>query len=133
MKTFRISMMGLLLATSAWTLAQSEPSLPGNDMEPVSQDEVMPLIRVCESCHGSGGQTTRLDVPALAGKKADFILATLEQFYYYERHCPDIEFENDEGTLEKKSMCDVTNALNKQEALSLASYFENMPPAQADD
>lgn len=129
MKTLRSSALGLLLALPAWTTAQEEQSLPGRGMTEVPQGQVMKLVGVCESCHGAGGQTTRLDVPPLAGKSAEFILSSLEQFYYYERHCPDVEFENDQGKLQKMSMCDIVNDLSRPEALALGHHFENMPPA----
>jgi len=112
--------MMLLLVMSNWAIAQG---LPGKDLEPVSPEQIQPMVKVCESCHGTGGQTTRIDVPPIAGKSVDFILSSLEQFYYYERHCPDIEYENEDGKLEKQSMCDLTNAMNQQEALALSQHF----------
>jgi cytochrome c553 len=126
----RFSLVSLLVM-SGWALAQG---LPGRGMEPVSLDQVQTLVEVCESCHGLGGQTTRFDVPPIAGKPAAFILSSLEQFYYYERHCPDIQYKNEAGKQEKQSMCDITNAMNLQEGLALAQYFENQKAAlPADD
>ncbi len=127
MKYTRYSMI-LLLVMSSWAMAQG---LPGKDLEPVSPVQTQTLVTICESCHGVSGQTTRFDVPPIAGKPADFILGSLEQFYYYERHCPDVEYENQDGDLEKQSMSDITNAMNQQEGLALSRYFEAQLPAVA--
>ena len=89
--------MNLLLPTmicAAGMLAAASParagqSLPGDEGVPVSGKELQRLVRLCESCHGPGGASSRDDVPAIAGKSAADILSALEQFYYFERHCPD--------------------------------------------
>ena len=110
---------------SAAVQAQDQPSLPGKDLEPVTVESVMPLVAICEQCHGPGGQSERDDVPVLAGKPAAEILAQLEKFYYYERHCPSVDYEGPNGQVNRQSMCDITNALNQQEALALGRYFES--------
>lgn len=112
----------LSCAGPVWS--QDAPTLPGKDLEPVSRESVQPLIGVCESCHGAGGNSERAEVPAIAGKPAADIVAALEAFYYYERHCPSVEYPREDGVREVRSMCDVTNQLNQQEALALAEYFE---------
>ena len=83
------------------------------------------MATICESCHGLGGRSTRDDVPAIAGKPAEFIMNSLEQFYFSERHCPDVNFENKKGQVETKNMCDITNMLTKPEGLALAEYFSS--------
>ena len=125
MKSIRYSVL-LLLLSSGWVMPQS---LPGKDLKAVTHEQIQPLVTICESCHGTGGQTTRIDIPPIAGKPAEFILGSLEQFYYYERHCPDVEYENKDGDMEKQSMCDITNALNQQEGLALGRHFEVQKPA----
>ena len=92
-------------------------------------DQIQPLVKFCESCHGSGGQSTRADIPSIAGKQEDYILVSLEQYYYYERSCPDVEYENMDGELETLSMCKVTSQVNKQQALALGRYFAAQSPA----
>jgi cytochrome c553 len=121
-----ITRLVVLLAALAAVpaLAQVAPSLPGSNMEPVSQQAIQPLAQHCEDCHGTGGHSARPDVPTIAGKPAPEIVAALEQFYYYERHCPKVEVVNGDGEAVERNMCDLTNALNKQEALALARYFE---------
>lgn len=114
----------LAVLAAAPALAQEAPSLPGGNLAPVSQQAILPLAQHCEDCHGPGGHSTQPDVPTIAGKAAPEIIAALEQFYYYERHCPKVEVVNGDGETVERNMCDLTNALNKQEALALASYFE---------
>lgn len=103
-----------------------QPTLPGKDLDPVDFEGIESLITVCEGCHGPGGRSTRNDVPSLAGKSASNILLALEQFYYYERHCPSVEYEGPNGQINRQSMCDITNALSKPEADALGAYFENV-------
>ena len=125
MKAIQIFTFALILVLASRGMAQDEPSLPGRGMKTVTQDEIEPLTTMCESCHGSGGASTRQDVPAIAGKPEAFIMNSLEQFYFGERHCPDVQFENYNGDMETKSMCDITNALTKPEGEALAKYFES--------
>lgn len=115
----------LAMSTGSGAWAQDMPTLPGKNLEPVSQRAIQPLVRICEGCHGPGGQSERAEVPVIAGKPAGEIVAALEAFYYYERHCPNVDFENEDGDVEQRSMCDITNGLNQQEARALAEYFEN--------
>jgi len=124
MKTSQTLTCLLLLVAAQAATAGSPQTLAGRDLEPVSQEDVKPLVAVCESCHGPGGHSERDDVPVLAGKPAKEILDALEQFYYYERHCPRVEYQNKKGETVAQSMCDITNALTKPEADALGSYFE---------
>lgn len=114
--------IALAAAVPAWS--QDMPTLPGKHLEPVSMQSVQPLVEVCENCHGLGGNSERGDVPVIAGKPAGEIVAALEAFYYYERHCPNVSYPREDGVREVRSMCDITNQLNQQEALALAGYFE---------
>lgn len=118
-----VAIVGLSAGPGAW--AQDLPTLPGKNLEPVSQQAVQPLVHICESCHGPRGQAEREEVPVIAGKPAGEIVAALEAFYYYERHCPSVDYANEAGEIEQRSMCDITNGLSQQEALALAEYFEN--------
>ena len=120
--TALIAAVGCAAAPIAWS--QDMPTLPGNNLEPVTQQEIQPLIPVCEGCHGPGGHSVREEVPTIAGKPAEEIVAALEAFYYYERHCPSVEYPREDGVRETRSMCDITNQLNQQEALAVAQYFE---------
>lgn len=122
----RAAVFLMILFTAQIAHAQSNETLPGKDLEPVDQSDVLPLVAVCESCHGTGGQSTRADVPVIAGKSAAYILGELEKFYYYERHCPRVKYQSNKGEMIQQSMCDITNALTKPEADALGSYFEHV-------
>jgi len=110
------------MSPAAWS--QDMPTLPGKNLQPVTQEQIQSLVTVCEGCHGKGGHSVREEVPVIAGKPADEIVAALEAFYYYERHCPSVEYPREDGVREIRSMCDITNQLNQQEALAVAQYFE---------
>ncbi len=129
MKFTRFILLALSLLVTSLAIAQEPPSLPGKGMKDVSQDEIKPLTTVCESCHGTSGQSTRKNVPSIAGKSPELIMASLEQFYFGERHCPDVQFENKQGVVETKNMCDITDMLTKPEGLALAEYFSNQEAA----
>ena len=129
MKILKLFILASLFVLAAWAQAQEKPSLPGKGMNIVTQEEIKPLTTVCESCHGIGGNSSREDVPVIAGRSSEFIMSSLEQFYYYERHCPNVQFENYKGETETKNMCDVTNALTEQEGLALAKYFSDQKPS----
>jgi len=121
----------LLASLMAHAEAQEEPSLPGKGLPPVSDEQILPLVQVCENCHGpNGAAPTHAGVPVIAGKSAEDILQALEQFYFYERHCPDVEYRNKDGDKVIQNMCEITNGLNRQEALALGRHFEaQKPPA----
>ena len=122
----RTAVFLMVLCAAQMANAASDQTLPGKDLEPVDQSQIQPLVAVCESCHGNGGQSTRDDVPTIAGKPTDYITGELEKFYYYERHCPRVKYANKKGEEVQQSMCDITNALTKPEADALGSYFENV-------
>lgn len=102
--------------------AQSK-SLPGTGQEAVPADYLESMVELCEGCHGPGGASRRDDVPSLAGRPADELMAELERFYFYERHCPDVEVGASAEATGKMSMCDVTNQMSRSEALALAEHF----------
>lgn len=116
-------MTGSLVLTALVQAAELE-SLPGDGSMPVSAEHFKVLKDVCETCHGPGGASPRDDVPVLAGRPAEELLAEMERFYFYERHCPDVDLDPSDISKGKMSMCDVTGQMNKAEALALANYFE---------
>lgn len=115
----------LAVLAAAPTLAQDMPSLPGNELEAVSQQAIRPLAQHCEGCHGPGGHSTQQNVPAIAGKPAPEILAALEQFYYYERHCPTTTYRYGDRPKTPLNMCNVANTLSEQDKEALAEYFSS--------
>ena len=121
-----------LLAAALSTSAHGadSKSLPSDPSHEITSQEMQYLIGLCEGCHGQGGASKREDVPTLAGRPADELFAEIEKFYFYERLCPDVPVEADNASQGHMSMCDVTNQINKQEAMALAKHFEASSPAQ---
>ena len=85
--------------------------------------DLQALIKQCEGCHGPNGNSSRDDIPKLAGKPVEKIEESITQFYYYERHCPTKtpEYDGREGS--PLDMCTVANTLSKAEIQALAKYF----------
>lgn len=130
MRTTALVVLLVSLMAYAPARAQEEPSLPGKGLPPVSEQQILPLVHVCENCHGpNGAAPAHAGVPVIAGKSAEDILAALEQFYFYERHCPDVEYRNNDGDKVIQNMCEIVNGLNRQEALALGRHFEAQKPA----
>ena len=103
--------------------ANAQESLPGGQSQQVTAEEVQALVSECESCHGKNGVSQSDSIPSLAGKSADAIVESVEQFYFYERHCP-----NAKGGKKPKggarNMCDVADRLTREEILAIGRYFE---------
>lgn len=122
-------MISLLMVAACWSpvaaFAEGTESFPGDASMAVGMKEFKMLTDLCESCHGQAGATARDDVPSLAGRPATEILAEMERFYFYERHCPDVPVDQSDAGKGNMSMCDVTNQMNKAEAMALARYFED--------
>lgn len=116
-----LALMGFVPLT---LMAQDTKSLPGNPTDPVTEAEMDYLVELCETCHGAGGNSTRPDVPSLAGRDADELFAEIERFYFYERVCPDVPLYDDDGSKGHMSMCDITSSINRQEGEALARHFE---------
>jgi cytochrome subunit of sulfide dehydrogenase len=100
--------LGLLLAGSA------------------AAQDLQELIAECESCHGPGGVSTEADVPSLAGKGAAWLREVLNQFDYYERHCPTTTYRHGDRPKTPLNMCNVANTLSDADKQALADYFSNM-------
>lgn len=88
--------------------------------------DLQELIAECESCHGPGGVSTEADVPSLAGKGAAYLREVLDQFYYYERHCPTTTYRHGDRPKTPLNMCNVANTLSDADKQALADYFSNM-------
>ena len=85
--------------------------------------DLQSLIVQCEGCHGPNGNSTRDDIPKLAGKPVGKIEESIAQFYYYERHCPTKVPQYDGQAGNPMDMCAIANSLSTAEILALAQYF----------
>ena len=127
-RTFFSAILMLIMAASA----NAEESLPSDEMQVVSDEELQFLIKECSACHGKNGVSKSDKIPSLAGKTAEEILTGVEQFYFYERHCPDAEYQNGAPKSGARNMCDVADRLTKQEVLAIGHYFESVDPSSQD-
>ena len=114
-----------LLALAIALSAYSQESLPEDQMQQISDEELQFLVQECEACHGKNGMSTNDAIPSLAGKSPEYILQAVEQFYFYERHCPNATPEGKGPKSGARNMCDVADRLTKQEVLAIGSYFES--------
>jgi len=85
--------------------------------------DLQALIIECEGCHGPNGNSTREDIPKLAGQPVDKIEGSIAQFYYYERHCPTKVPQHGDQQGNPMDMCAIANSLSTAEILALAQYF----------
>lgn len=104
------------------------PALSFAQMDVVAEDlgqeiDLQALISKCEGCHGPNGNSTRDDIPKLAGKSVGQIEESITQFYYYERHCPGKTPEYDGQKGMTTDMCSIANSLSKAEITTLAKHF----------
>jgi sulfide dehydrogenase cytochrome subunit len=95
-------------------------SVHGQDPQPI---DLQSLIVECEGCHGPNGNSTRDDVPILAGRPATEIEEGIAEFYFYERHCPTVTPQYGDRPATPMNMCKVANTLSKEEVRALAQYF----------
>lgn len=121
----------ILVLFSAFA-AMAGQSLPSDETQVVSQEELQFLVRECTACHGENGVSHRDEIPSLAGRSPEDVLAAVEQFYFYERHCPDAEYQNGAPRSGAHNMCDVAERLTRQEVLAIGAYFEAQPSPTTD-
>ena len=91
--------------------------------EPAVAEDVGELVAECEACHGPGGVSAEEDVPSLAGKSPAYLREVLEQFNYYERHCPTTTYRSGDRPKTPMNMCGVANTLSEEDKEALANYF----------
>ena len=109
-----------LACTLAWTLAAGLAyTLPAGGQD------LQELVAECEACHGPGGVSAEDDVPSLAGKSRAYLREVLEQFYFYERHCPTTTYRSGDRSKTPVNMCSVANSLSEEDRKALAAYFSN--------
>lgn len=83
------------------------------------------LVSECEACHGPGGVSTEADVPSLAGQSATYLRELIDQFYYFERHCPTTTYRYGDRPKTPLNMCNVANTLSEQDKEALADFFSS--------
>lgn len=98
-----------------------EPPQPG-----VLSPELQALVAECEACHGPGGASTEADVPSLAGQSETYLRELLDQFYYYERHCPTTTYRHGDRPKTPLNMCNVANTLSEEDKEALAQHFSSL-------
>ena len=110
--------LGTMLAGAALSAQEAMPEQ--------MDDHMRALIAECEACHGQGGVSVDDDVPSLAGQSETYLREMLEQFYYYERHCPTTTYRHGDRPKTPLNMCNVANSLSEDDKAALAVYFSNM-------
>ena len=98
-------------------------SLAALTAEPAMAKDIGELVAECEACHGPGGVSAEEDVPSLAGKSPAYLREVLEQFYYFERHCPTTTYRSGDRPKTPMNMCNVANTLSEEDKEALADYF----------
>jgi cytochrome c553 len=107
-------------------------SASAQDLQSLGQD-IPGLIRECESCHGPNGVSKEADIPSLAGKSVKHIQTAIDQFYFYERHCPTTTYRYGEHEQSPPmNMCSIANGLSDEEILALAQHFESQSAGDGD-
>ena len=89
----------------------------------VNGQDIQALIDECEACHGPRGVSTEDDIPSLAGWDPDKLVDALEQFYYYERHCPTTSYRYGDRPKVPMNMCNVANTLSAADQQAIAKHF----------
>lgn len=115
----RLCVMLSLVAVPAAPIVAQEADIPAQDTQ------LQALISECEACHGPGGESTEADVPSLAGQSATYLRELIDQFYYYERHCPTTTYRHGDRPKTPLNMCNVANTLSEQDKEALADYFSS--------
>ena len=116
------------IPASVLLLVTSPTPILAQDLQSLGQD-LPALVRECESCHGPKGVSTDVDIPSLAGQSVQHLQQAMDQFYFYERHCPTTTYRHGEHESSPPlNMCSIASGLSDDEVLALAEYFA-APPA----
>jgi sulfide dehydrogenase cytochrome subunit len=102
-------------------LAVALPSAPLAD-----EQRLQELIAECEACHGPGGVSTEEDIPSLAGQSPARLREILEQFRFYERHCPTTTYRSGDRPRTPANMCGIANSLTEADKEALANHFGSL-------
>lgn len=94
----------------------------------VGAPDTAALIAECEACHGPGGVSAEDDVPGIAGMDKSELIAAIEEFYFYERHCSTTTYRSGDRPKTPINMCNVANTLSESDREAIAAYFAGDPP-----
>lgn len=89
----------------------------------VAAQDLQTQIQECEACHGPGGVSTEDDIPSLAGMDAAELTNSLEEFYFYERHCTTTTYRHGDRPKAPLNMCNIANVLSEEDRVALGEYF----------
>jgi len=105
------------LTYAAITYFITSPALAQNslDAKPTSQTEV---LRICESCHGAGGNSEVTSTPRLNGQQAEYIVKRVKVLSSAARSNPHTKIEMFKGP----------SAQSDATIVSIAKYFASQPP-----
>ncbi len=107
MQILRYALIALLLTVATNAAAQ----------------DLQTQIQECEACHGPGGVSTEDDIPSLAGMDAAELTNSLEEFYFYERHCTTTTYRYGDRPKTPLNMCNIANVLSEKDRVALGEYF----------
>jgi sulfide dehydrogenase cytochrome subunit len=108
---------GIALALAATLVLPLAASAGGQDLQE--------LIAECEACHGPDGVSAEDDVPSLAGRSPAWLREVLEQFHFYERHCPTTTYRSGDHPKTPTNMCSIANTLSEEDRQALTNHFAN--------
>ena len=81
----------------------------------VEQGDGKRIVPPCFVCHGANGQGEKMDIPALAGQQADYLIKTLLEYKTGQRH-------NDVYS----RMRLIAQQLSETEIKELAQYYQQL-------
>lgn len=122
--TLRILPLAILALFAAPVLA--DPSMPSDPSDRVTEQELQQLIAQCVACHGEHGDSDDPAIPSISGLSAAEMLDAMEDFYFFERHCPKGGDATAQAQSGARDMCDVSDRMTREEVLAIGRYFESV-------
>lgn len=85
--------------------------------------DIVPLVQMCESCHGKDGNSIQPDVPIIAGFSYEGFLNTMDVFRLDERIALSFQVPGESETI----MNDIARSLGDEDVIALSEYFSQRP------
>lgn len=79
----------------------------------------MDMVKTCEGCHGSGGDSAGPSTPRLNGQKAEYIIARLQDFRDFTKEAPHASY-----------MVHAVKNIPDSSKAEIARYFSDQKPTQ---